>query len=58
MATQFGSSFNKGHSINRPSLFNRVNYTYQKAMMKIFIQDLDYNLWSIIINGPHISTPL
>ena len=24
--------------------------------MKIFIQALDYNLWSIIINGPHIST--
>ena len=24
--------------------------------MKIFIQALDYNLWSIIVNGPHIST--
>ena len=24
--------------------------------MKIFIQSLDYNLWSIIVNGPHIST--
>ena len=24
--------------------------------MKIFIQASDYNLWSIIVNGPHIPT--
>ena len=24
--------------------------------MKIFIQVVDYNMWSIIVNGPHIST--
>ena len=24
--------------------------------MKIFIQVLDYNMWSIIVNGPHIPT--
>ena len=24
--------------------------------MKIFIQVLDYNMWSMIVNGPHIPT--
>ena len=47
---------NKGQSTNRPPLFNEVNYTYWKDMMKIFIQALNYNLWTIIVNGPHIPT--
>ena len=24
--------------------------------MKIFIQPLNYNMWSVIVNGPHILT--
>ena len=56
MATNFGSLFNEGQSINRPPLFNGINYTYQKVRMKIFIQVVDYDLWSIIVNGPHIPT--
>ena len=24
--------------------------------MRIFIQALDYNIWSIIVNGPHVPT--
>ena len=24
--------------------------------MKIFIQASDYNMWSVIVNGPHIPT--
>ena len=54
MATQFSSSLNEGQSIIRSLLFNGVNYAYWKARMKIFIQALDYNLWSIIVNGPYI----
>ena len=26
--------------------------------MKIFIQALDYDIWSIIVNGPHTPTKL
>ena len=26
--------------------------------MKIFIQALDYDIWSIIVNGPHTSTKI
>ena len=56
MKTQFGPSMNEGQSTNRPPLFNRANYTYWKARMKIFIQALDYNMWSVIISGPQILT--
>ena len=56
MATQFNSLFNEGQSTNKPPLFNRANYTYQKARMKIFVQALDYNMQSIIVNGPYIPT--
>ena len=24
--------------------------------MRIFIQALDYNMWSMIVNGPHVPT--
>ena len=37
-------------------MFNGENYNYWKARMKIFIQASDYNLWSIIVNDPYIST--
>ena len=47
---------NEGQSINRTPLFNRENYTYWKARMRIFIQALDYNIWSAIVNGPHVPT--
>ena len=26
--------------------------------MRIFLQALDYDLWSVLVNGPHISTKL
>ena len=47
---------NEGQSTNKPPLFNEVNYTYWKARMKIFIQALDYNIQSVIVNAPHIPT--
>ena len=56
MAAQVGSTFFEGQSTNRPPLFNGSNYSYWKARMKIFIQALDYDLWSIIVNGPHTPT--
>ena len=58
MATQVGTSLAEGQSTNRPSLFNGSNYTYWKARMKIFIQALDYDMWSIIVNEPHTPTKI
>ena len=56
MSTQFNSTLNEGQSINRSSLFNGENYTCWKARMRIFIQASDYNIWSTIVNDPHILT--
>ena len=58
MATQVGTSLAEGQSTKRSSLFNGSNYTYWKARMKIFIQALDYDMWSIIVNGPHTPTKI
>ena len=58
MATQVGTSLAEGQSTNRPPLFNGSNYTYLKAQMKIFIQILDYDIWSIIVNRPHTPTKI
>ena len=58
MATHIGTSLAEGQSTNRPPLFNGSNYTYWKARMKIFIQALDYDMWSIIVNGPHTPTKI
>ena len=42
--------------MNRPSLFNDTNYTYWEALIRIFIQALDYDILSAIINRPHTLT--
>ena len=56
MTNQYNFACLKRQSTNRPPLFNRENYNYWKARIKFFIQASDYNLWSIIVNGPHIPT--
>ena len=56
MVTQFSSSLLEGQSTNRPPLFNGENYIYWKDRMKIFIQVMDYNIQTTIVNGPHIPT--
>ena len=58
MATQAGTSLTEGQFKNRPPFFNGSNYTYWKARIKIFIQALDYDMWSIIVNGPHTPTKI
>ena len=55
IATQLGS-LTEEQSTNKLPLFNRSNYTYWKACIRIFIQALDYDLWCVIINGLHIPT--
>ena len=56
MAIQMSASLVEGQSTNRPPLFNGTNYTYWKACMHIYIQELDYQLWRVIIKGPHTPT--
>lgn len=56
MANLTGTSLEEGQSINRPPLFNGINYNYWKNRMKIYVQSVDYELWRIIMNGPKIPT--
>ncbi|GAV88465.1 DUF4219 domain-containing protein/UBN2 domain-containing protein, partial [Cephalotus follicularis] len=35
-------------------LFDGNNYSHWKAKMTIFIQSLDYNLWDLIVDRPHL----
>ena len=54
MTTPFGSSHIEGQSTQRPPFFNGSDYSYWKARMRIFIQAQDYEMWSIVVNGPYI----
>ena len=48
MATEFPSSQFKGHSTQRPPLFDGSNYNYWKCRMKIYLQSINYELWNIV----------
>ena len=58
MVAYSGFVCQEGQSSNRSSLFNRSNYGYYKARMKIFIQAFDYKIWAIIVSGPHTPTKI
>ncbi|XP_057734151.1 uncharacterized protein LOC130949454 [Arachis stenosperma] len=50
------NTLTEGQSSNRPPFFNGKNYNYLKEKMKIFVQSVNYNIWKIILNGPHVPT--
>ncbi|MQL77280.1 hypothetical protein Taro_009694 [Colocasia esculenta] len=41
----------EGQSVNRPPLFDGEDYNYWKTRMEFFLQDVDFQLWSIIEEG-------
>lgn len=44
----------EGNSTTRPPHFNGSNYIYWNAMMMIYVQSLDYNLWDIVVKVPYV----
>ena len=56
MANLMSTSLAEGQSTNRPPLFLGTNFPYWKARMKIYIQDINYHLWKVILKGPQILT--
>ncbi|GAV64968.1 DUF4219 domain-containing protein/UBN2 domain-containing protein [Cephalotus follicularis] len=46
----------EGSSITRPPFFDRINYSFWKTRMTIFLQSLDYQLWHLIVDGPRMPT--
>ncbi|GAV79275.1 UBN2 domain-containing protein [Cephalotus follicularis] len=44
----------KSQNISKPPFFDGNNCSHWKAKMTIFIQSLDYNLWDLIVDDPHL----
>ena len=38
-------------SSNRLSLFDGTNYSYWKTRMSFYLKSLDFDLWSIVVDG-------
>ncbi|XP_075074550.1 uncharacterized protein LOC142162135 [Nicotiana tabacum] len=47
---------NEGQSTTRPPLFNGKYYSWWKARMEYFLITDDYELWTIVYQGPLIPT--
>jgi hypothetical protein len=46
----------EGGTVNRPPYFNGNNYAYWKNKMRIFIDSMDFDLWSIVEEGYKLPT--
>ena len=44
----------KGHSTNRPPLFDGSNYQFWSNYMSIFMRAYDYEMWDVVLDGPYI----
>ena len=47
-------TYSEGQSSNRPPCFNGSNYAYWKNRMRIYMIAQDFDLWQLVVNGPHI----
>ena len=45
----------EGHSTNRPPLFDGMNYQFWSNRMSIFMRVYDYEMWDVVLDGPHVS---
>ncbi|KAK5836586.1 hypothetical protein PVK06_012379 [Gossypium arboreum] len=56
MTSTLGSDFHEeSQSISKPPYFKRVNYSYWKTRVMLFIQANALVPWDIIMDGPSIS---
>ena len=51
MAIQNDSTFREGQSTTRPPFFDGNDYPYWKIRMRIYLQDLDYEILEVVCNG-------
>ena len=49
-------TYAEGQSSHKPPCFNGTNYAYSKNRMRIYMIAQDFNIWQLVVNGPHIST--
>ena len=48
----------EGQSTLRPPCFNGFNYAYWKNRMRIYMISQDFDLWQIVVKGPHLPTKI
>ena len=53
MGTQL-THMSEDYTISRPPLFVGTNYTHWRRRMEVYIQGVDYELWEIVTQGPHV----
>ena len=46
----------KGHSTNRPPLFDRPNYQFWNNRMSIYMRSCDYEMWDVVMDDPYVPT--
>lgn len=46
--------FAPGRASNRPPLFCGTNFTHWSDLMKMYLIDIDYDLWRIVRDGPRV----
>ena len=44
----------KGHSINRPPLFDGLNYQFWSNRVSIFMRSYDYEIWDVVLDGLYV----
>ena len=51
-------TYAEGQSSHRPPCFNGTNYAYWKYRMRIYMIAQDFDLWQVVVNGPHVPTKI
>ena len=46
--------FAEGSAVNRPPMFNGMNYAFWKVRMRIFMESIDALIWEAVVNGPYV----
>ena len=47
-------TYTEGQSSHRPPCFKGSHYAYWKNRMRIYMIAQDFDLWQLVVNGPHI----
>ena len=52
--SEFNVLFAEGSAVNRPPMFNGLNYAFWKVRMRIFMESIDALIWEAVVNGPYV----
>ena len=52
--SEFNVFFSEGSAVNRPPMFNGMNYAFWKVRMRIFMESIDALIWEAVVHGPYV----